>query len=105
MNGDSLNYDNCKLILQIWISLSYAGFRRSFICETPKVPPKGKPQSGAKHRIAFLHNGISQGQVKVPEPDGVIPGAFGMGKGIRIKFKEIEYESILIGGMPAGAIR
>ena len=33
------------------------------------------------------------------------PGAFGKHKGIRIKFKEIGYERILIGGMAAGMTR
>ena len=58
-----------------------------------------------KHRIAVLHDGIGQGQVKEPELDDKIPGGFGKRKGIRIKFKEIGYESILISGMTAGVNR
>ncbi|MBD5525389.1 MAG: hypothetical protein HDR04_13420 [Lachnospiraceae bacterium] len=49
----------------------------------------------SKDRIAVLHDGIGQGQVKVPELDDKILGDFGQGKGIRIKFKETGYESIL----------
>ena len=55
----------------------------------------------AKNRVTFLHNGISQGEIQIPELHDKIPGAFGKYKGIRIKFQKIGYESILIGGMAA----
>ena len=55
----------------------------------------------AKNRVTFLHNGISQGEIQIPELHDIIPGAFWKYKGIRIKLKKIGYESILIGGMAA----
>lgn len=54
-----------------------------------------------KNRVALLHNGICQGKIQIPELHDIVPGAFGKHKGIRIKLKEIGYESILIGGMTA----
>ena len=58
-----------------------------------------------KDRVALLHDGISQGEVKIPELNDIIPGVFGKDKGIRIKFEELGYESILVGGMAAGITR
>ena len=60
---------------------------------------------GAKDRIALLHDGISEREVKIPELDDIIPGVLGKGKGIGVKFEEFGYESILIGGMAAGITR
>ena len=59
----------------------------------------------AKNRVTFLHNGISQGEIQIPELHDIIPGAFWKYKGIRIKLKKIGYESILIGGMTARITR
>ena len=59
----------------------------------------------AKNRVTFLHNGISQGEIQIPELHDIIPGAFWKCKGIRIKFQKIGYESILIGGMTARITR
>ena len=59
----------------------------------------------AKDRIAILHKGIRQGKIEIPELHDIVPGAFGKHKGIRIKFQEIGYESILIGGMAARITR
>ena len=64
-----------------------------------------KPWLRAKNRVAVLHNGISQGKIEIPELHDIIPGAFRKHKRIRIKLKEIGYESILIGGMTAGISR
>lgn len=58
---------------------------------------------GSKNGVTILHNGISQG--KIPELHDIIPGAFRKRKRIRIKIKELGYESILIGGMSAGITR
>ncbi len=59
----------------------------------------------AKNRVTLLHNGISQGEIQIPELHDKIPGGFGKYKGIRIKFQKIGYESILIGGMTARITR
>ena len=59
----------------------------------------------AKNGVAFLQNGIRLGKIKVLELHDIVPGAFRRHKGIRIKFKELGYESILIGGMAAGITR
>ena len=59
----------------------------------------------AKNGVAFLQNGIGLGKIKVPELHDIVPGAFRKHKGLRIKFKELGYESILIGGMAAGITR
>ena len=64
-----------------------------------------EPGLRAKNRVTFLHNGISQGEIQIPELYDIIPGAFGKYKGIGIKFQKIGYESILIGGMAARIIR
>ena len=64
-----------------------------------------KPGFRAKNRVTLLHNGIRQGKIEIPELHDIIPGAFGKRKGIRIKFQEIGYESILIGGMAARITR
>ncbi len=64
-----------------------------------------EPWFRAKNRVTFLHNGIRQGKIKIPELHDIVPGAFWKHKGIRIKFKELGYESILIGGMAAGIYR
>ena len=61
----------------------------------------GEPWFRAKNRVTFLHNRIRLGKIEKPELDDIIPGAFGKRKGIRVKFKELGYESILIGGMSA----
>lgn len=42
---------------------------------------------------------------EVPELHDIVPSAFRKHKGIRIKFKELGYESILIGGMAARITR
>ena len=42
----------------------------------------------AKNRVTFLHNGISQGEIQIPELHDKIPGAFWKCKGIRIKFQK-----------------
>ena len=59
----------------------------------------GEPWFRAKNRVTFLHNRIRLGKIEIPELHNIIPGAFGKRKGIRVKFKELGYESILIGGM------
>lgn len=64
-----------------------------------------KPWFGTKDRITILHKGISQGKNEIPKLHDIVPGAFGKYKGIRIKFQEIGYESILIGGMAARITR
>lgn len=64
-----------------------------------------EPGCGAKNRITLPHNGICQGEIQIPELHDIIPGAFREHKGIRIKLKEIGYESILIGGMAARITR
>lgn len=64
-----------------------------------------EPGFRAKNRVTLLHNGIRQGEIQIPELHDIIPGAFGKRKGIRIKFEEIGYESILIGGMAARITR
>ena len=64
-----------------------------------------KPWFGTKDRITILHKGISQGKIEIPKLHDIVPGAFGKHKGIRIKFQEIGYESILIGGMAARITR
>ena len=64
-----------------------------------------EPWFRAKNRVTFLHNGIRQGKIEIPELHDIVPGAFWKHKGIRIKFKELGYESILIGGMAAGICR
>ena len=64
-----------------------------------------KPWFGAEDRITILHKGISQGKIEIPKLHDIVPGAFGKRKGIRIKFQEIGYESILIGGMAARITR
>jgi hypothetical protein len=48
-----------------------------------------------------FNNGIGKGKIQIPELHDIIPGAFGKNKGIRIKFEEFGYESILISGMAA----
>lgn len=58
-----------------------------------------------KNGVTILHNGISQGKIQIPELHDIIPGAFRKRKRIRIKVKELGYESILIGGMSAGIKR
>ena len=45
-----------------------------------------EPGLGAKGRIAFQHNRIRLGKIKIPELHDIIPGAFGKHKGVRIKF-------------------
>jgi len=60
-----------------------------------------KPWFRSQNRIAVPHHGIGRGKIEIPELHDVILGAFGKSKGIRIKVKEIGYESILIGGMTA----
>ncbi|WP_242955860.1 hypothetical protein [Lachnoclostridium sp. An181] len=61
--------------------------------------------SGAKNRVTFLHNGIREGKIKIPELHDIIPGTLRKHEGIRIKLKEIGYESILISGMAARITR
>lgn len=64
-----------------------------------------EPGFRTKNRVTLLHNGISLGKIKIPELCDIIPGAFRKYEGIRIKFKKIGYESILIGGMAARITR
>ena len=64
-----------------------------------------EPGFRAKNRITLLHNGIRLGKIQIPELHDIIPGTFRKHKGIRIKFKKIGYESILIGGMAARITR
>ncbi|MBE5866798.1 MAG: hypothetical protein E7292_11425 [Lachnospiraceae bacterium] len=64
-----------------------------------------KPWFRTKEGITFLHNGIGKGKIKIPELDNVIPGTLRKRERVRIKFQEIRYEGILIGGMTAGVIR
>ena len=59
----------------------------------------------SKNRVTVLHNGIGLRKIEIPKLHDIIPGAFRKHKGIRIKFKELGYESILIGGMAAGIRR
>ena len=58
-----------------------------------------------KDGAAILHDGIGPGKIEIPELHDIIPGAFGERKGIRVKFEEIGYKSILIGGMSARITR
>ena len=55
--------------------------------------------------VTFPHDRIRLGKIEIPELHDIIPGAFWKHKGIRIKFKKLGYESILIGGMAAGICR
>ena len=64
-----------------------------------------EPWFRAKNRVTFLHDRISHGKIEKPELHDIIPGAFGKHKGIRVKFKELGYESILKGGMTARVTR
>ena len=64
-----------------------------------------EPWFRAKNRIAFLHDRIRLGKIEKPELHDIIPSAFGKHKGIRVKFKELGYESILKGGMTARVTR
>ena len=59
----------------------------------------------AKNRVTILHDRIRLGKIEIPELHDIIPSAFGKHKGVRVKFKELGYESILIGGMTAGVTR
>ena len=59
----------------------------------------------SEDRVALLHDGISEGEVKIPELDDIIPSVFWKDKGIGIEFEEFGYESILIGGMAARITR
>ena len=60
-----------------------------------------EPGLRAKDRITILQNGIRLGKIRIPELHDIIPCAFGKNKRIGIKFKEVGYEGILIGGMTA----
>ncbi|MBE7725366.1 MAG: hypothetical protein E7244_13375 [Enterocloster citroniae] len=60
---------------------------------------------GSKGRVTILHNGIRKRRIQIPELHDILPSAFGKCKGVRIKFEEIGYESILIGGMSARITR
>ena len=64
-----------------------------------------EPWFRAKNRVTFLHGRISLGKIEIPELHDIIPSAFGKHKGIRVKFMELGYESILKGGMAAGISR
>ena len=64
-----------------------------------------EPWFRTKNRVTFLHDRIRLGKIKIPELHDIIPSAFGKHKGIRVKFKELGYESILKGGMTARVIR
>jgi len=64
-----------------------------------------EPWRRPKDRVTVPHNGIRLGKVKIPELYDIFPGAFRKHKGIRVKFKELGYESILIGGMSARVTR
>lgn len=64
-----------------------------------------EPGFRAKNRVALPHNGISQGEIQIPELHDIIPGTFRKHEGIGIKRKEIGYERILIGGMAARITR
>jgi len=64
-----------------------------------------EPRLWPKNRVAVLHDGIGLGKIEIPELHDIIPGAFRKHKGIRIKFEELGYKSILIGGMTAGIRR
>ena len=64
-----------------------------------------EPWFRSKNRIRIPHNGIRQEKIKIPELHDIIPCAFRKHEGIRIKLKELGYESILIGGMSAGITR
>ena len=64
-----------------------------------------KPGFRSKNRVAVPHNGIREGKIEIPELHDIIPGGFGKDKRVRVKLKEVGYESILIGGMTAGVTR
>ena len=64
-----------------------------------------EPWFGAKDRITILPKEIRHGKIEIPELHDIVPGAFGKHKRIRVKFQEIGYESILIGGMAARITR
>ena len=64
-----------------------------------------EPGFRAKNRVTILHDRISLGKIEIPELHDIIPSAFGKRKGIRVKFKELGYESILKGGMTARITR
>lgn len=49
--------------------------------------------------MILRHNGISQGEIKIPELHDTVLGVFRKHEGIRIKLKKIGYKSILIGDM------
>ena len=64
-----------------------------------------EPGFESKNRVTILHNGIGLGKIKIPELHDIIPGVFWEHEGVRIKFQEIGYEGILIGGMTARITR
>ncbi|MBC5742163.1 hypothetical protein FMM74_000855 [Lachnospiraceae bacterium MD308] len=64
-----------------------------------------EPWFRTKNRVTFLHDRIRLGKIKIPELHDIIPSAFGKHKGVRVKFMELGYESILKGGMTARVIR
>ena len=64
-----------------------------------------EPWFRAKNRVTILHDRIRLGKIEIPELYDIIPSAFWKHKGIRVKFKELGYESILKGGMTARVIR
>ncbi len=64
-----------------------------------------EPGFRAKNRVTILHDRISLGKIEIPELHDIIPGGFGKDKRVRVKLKEVGYESILIGGMTAGVTR
>ncbi len=72
---------------------------------------EGKQHAGreswfrAKNRVTFPHDRIRLGKIEIPELHDIIPSAFWKHKGIRVKFKELGYESILKGGMTARVTR
>ncbi|WP_235251266.1 hypothetical protein [Faecalicatena contorta] len=62
------------------------------------------PWFRSKNGVAF-YNGIRQGKIEAPKLHDIIPGTFREYEGIRIKFQEIRYEGIQIGGMAARITR
>lgn len=48
---------------------------------------------------------IGRGKIKVQKLYDIVSGVFGKRKGIRIKFKKIGYESIMIGRRAIGITR
>jgi hypothetical protein len=69
------------------------------------VEPENKGKRIIRFQMPAFQQGKKLGKIEIPELHDIIPSAFGNHKGIRVKFKELGYESILKGGMTARVTR